>query len=254
MVAVPTQPRRRRSGLPLLAILVVLVAALVVADRLAAAAANDRIRVQVVAALAKHNVQPRSTDVTVDGFPFLTQVADGRFQQITIDMADVAYSGVVLPSLHVVARDVRADAADLVGGSVTATADRVTGTAVVDWTTLTSLVDYARLGLSDVRFSAVDGALEVTGTANIGGARVPLSALADLTVNAGVVQISLREAQIGGAGIPGLGQAQVNALLQRLTVQVPIPPLPFQLAIDAVQVQTPGLTVTATARGVSLVS
>lgn len=254
MVAVPTQVRRRKSGLPLLAILVVLVAALVVADRLAAAAATDRIRTQVVSALAKHDVQPRSTEVSVDGFPFLTQVADGRYEQITIDMTGVAYSGVVLPSLLVVAHGVRADAADIIGRSVTATADRVTGTAVVDWPTLTSLVDYARLGLTDVRFAAVDGALEVVGTANINGVRVPLAALADLSVKAGVVQVSLRDARIGGAGIAGLGQAQVNALLRSLTVPVPIPPLPFRLAIDAVQVQPLGLTVTGTARGVSLVS
>src|SRR5262245_60056943 len=208
MVAVPIQARRRRRGLPLLAILVVLVAVLVVTDRFAAAVANDRLRTQVVAALAKHEVRPRSTDVTVDGFPFLTQVANGQYEQITITMADVAYSGVTLPSLRVVAHDVRADAADLLGGSLTATADRVTGTAAVDWPTLASLVDYARLGLSDVRFAAVDGALEVTGTANIGGVRVPLSALADVAVNAGVVRVTLRDAQVGGAGVPGLGQAQ----------------------------------------------
>jgi hypothetical protein len=247
-------PRRRR-GAPLLAItLMVVVGLAIAADRVAANAAADRIRTEVVAELDERGVRPASTDVTVDGFPFLFQVVDGHYEKITIDMRRVNISGTTLPSLLVVARGVDADTADLVDGKATVTAERVTGTAVVDWTTMANLVDYARLGLSGVTFGTRDGALQVRGTAQLAGLRVPMSATADLGVDAGVVRIRLRDARVEDGTLAGVAQAQLDALAQRLSVDIRIPPLPFRLAIDDVRPEDDGLSITATARAVPLAS
>src|SRR5688572_11717923 len=124
-------PRRRRRAWPVLAIaLVVLLALLVAADRVAANVAADRIRTQVVAELDERGIETASTDVTVGGFPFLFQVADGHYEKITIDMREVALSGVTLPSLFVTARGVDANTADLIDGKAKVTAEQVTGTAI----------------------------------------------------------------------------------------------------------------------------
>src|SRR5687767_13946335 len=87
------RPRRRRSGwATLLAILLVLGAILVVGDRVAAQYAEREVRTQVVAALSERGVEYDTADVNVGGFPFLTQVADGRYEEITIDLTNVRLS------------------------------------------------------------------------------------------------------------------------------------------------------------------
>lgn len=248
-------PRRRRRGVPLLAItLIVLLGLLVVADRVAANVAADRIRTQLVAELDERNVHAASTDVSVSGFPFLTQVAQGHYEKITIDMRQVNLSGTTLPSLFVVARGVEADTADLIDGTAKVSADQVSGSAMVDWATLATLVNYARFGLSDVTFSSASGALRVRGSANLAGSRIPMSAVADLSVNSGVVRLRVRDAQVEGSALPALAQAQLDSLVARLSVEFRIPPLPFRLSIDDVRVEQPGLSVTASARSVPLVS
>jgi len=149
---------------------------------------------------------------------------------------------------------VDADTADLIDGKATVTAERVTGTAVIDWTTLANLVDFARLGLSGVTFGPSDSGLQVRGTANLAGLQVPMSATADLSVDAGVVQIRLRDARVEDGSLSGVGQAQLEALAQRLSVDIRIPPLPFRLSIDDVRPEEHGLSITATARAVPLAS
>ena len=51
----------------------------------------------------------------VGGFPFLTQVADGRYEEITVDMANVQLRAARrCPKLNVVANGVPADTGDLI--------------------------------------------------------------------------------------------------------------------------------------------
>ena len=78
------RPRRRRGLLlPLLAIVLVMVAIAVVADRLAAKAASDELKSRIEAELVSREITYSSLDVEVGGTPFLTQVADGRYESIT---------------------------------------------------------------------------------------------------------------------------------------------------------------------------
>ena len=82
--------RRRRGGLGILfTIVLVLLAIAVVADRVAAQAAERELRSKVVQELASRNIGYNSLDVNVGGVPFLTQVAAGRYDEITIDLTDV---------------------------------------------------------------------------------------------------------------------------------------------------------------------
>src|SRR5689334_5611557 len=84
--------RRRRAGggwVTVLAILLVLGAVLAVADRAAASAANREVRARLVAELARHDVGYQSLGVDNGGFPFLVEVAQGRYDQVTIDMSQV---------------------------------------------------------------------------------------------------------------------------------------------------------------------
>jgi hypothetical protein len=252
------RPRRRRSGwATLLAILLVLGAILVVGDRVAAQYAEREVRTQVVAALSERGVEYDTADVNVGGFPFLTQVADGRYEEITIDLTNVRLSAsgreATLPRLNVVASGVKADTMQLVQGTAKAVAERVTGSGLVTFATLESLVDYSRYNLSDVKFGEADGALQITATGNVAGFRLPLAATADISVVKGQFQVKLRDARAVGVNAPAAARNYLENLAER-SAAAQLPQLPFDLTLDAVDVQTDGLAITATARDVPLAS
>src|SRR5689334_1404409 len=82
--------RRAAGGFTtLVAIVLVLVAIAVVGDRVAAKYAGEQLRTQLVAELDNRGVQYDTTEITIGGFPFLDQVAQGRYDSIAIDMTNV---------------------------------------------------------------------------------------------------------------------------------------------------------------------
>jgi LmeA-like phospholipid-binding len=80
--ALPAPPRRRPKRWPwvVLAIIVVLVGLFVAADRVALAIAEDKAG----STLQTSQHLNQKPDVTVDGFPFLTQLAAGEFDDVSI--------------------------------------------------------------------------------------------------------------------------------------------------------------------------
>lgn len=75
-------PVRRRSRWPivLLVVLILLVGGAVVADRVALGVAEDK----AASALQQSEGLPHKPDVTVDGFPFLTQLVAGSFDEVDV--------------------------------------------------------------------------------------------------------------------------------------------------------------------------
>ncbi len=253
-------PRRigRTGKTTLVAIVLVLVAIAVVGDRLASKIATDQLRTRLVAAVDDRGIGYSTLDVTIGGFPFLTQVAKGRYDAITIDMTQVRLSTAngrtaTLPSLHAVASGVNAATADLVRGNANVVADIVNGTALVSFETLQSVVDYGSYGLSDVTFADSQGGLRATGTANVVGERIPLTAIARFSVVNGQLQIELRDASAVGVSAPQLVKNYL-ARLAATQIAARLPALPFGLKLDDVSVVSGGLAVSAEGRNVPLTS
>jgi hypothetical protein len=252
--------RRRRSGwVALFVTIVVIIAIALVADRVAQYYATQRLRDQIVSELDSRGIGHDTLAVNVGGFPFLTQVVRGRYDAISIDLTGVTLPpgpgtpAVAIPQLHAVATDVMADAARLLRGNATVTASRVTGTALISFSTLEALVDQSPYGLSNFHVSADGTAVRATGTVSLGSAGIPVSATADVTVSGGEFEVRLRNVSAVGVATPGI----VAPYLQALTGQAisgRFPALPFGLNIDTVSVQPDGLSVGASGRDVSLSS
>ena len=85
------RPRRRGRKLliGLFVLLLLLAGLLVVADRVAVGVAERMIADRVRQEITKQGAQSAEPDVEVGGTPFLTQVLDGRYQRITINLRDV---------------------------------------------------------------------------------------------------------------------------------------------------------------------
>lgn len=255
------RPRRRRRGgwlTVLLVLLLVLGAVAVVADRVAASYATKELRAQLVSQLSQMDVKYDSLDVNIGGFPFLTQVARGNYDKISIDMANVQLpqqggNGATLPSLHVVATGVDANTQQVIQGNAKVNAKQVTGTAVVGFNTLEKLVDYSKYRLSEVKYSEAGGGLHVTGKVNLGAVEVPISATADVSVVKGQFQVKLRDLKAINVAAPAsLKDYLTNLAQQSLTAQ--LPKLPFGLVLEQATVGADGLAITAGGQDVPLLN
>src|ERR1043165_7068716 len=141
----PVRVSRRHRGRwgALWVVLLILIGLVVAADRIGERVAEQRLAAAVTDQAEARGVTADSTDVTIGGFPFLTQVLRGKYDQITIDMRQARSGDLRVEQLLVNAFGVEADPAQLLNGQPKATADRVTGTAVIDWDDLPKLLGYA---------------------------------------------------------------------------------------------------------------
>ncbi|MFY1696252.1 MULTISPECIES: DUF2993 domain-containing protein [unclassified Solwaraspora] len=251
----PRSRPRRRTGRRLLVVaavlLVILGIALVVADRVAVAYAERAVTDQIRQQIAAQNIESSEPDVSIGGFPFLTQVLAGDYRSISIVLRDVSApvngNSVRLPTLDVDARGVQASLDTLRTGQGEVVAETVQGEATVAYGSVVTLIDQPGVELSER-----DGQLAVTAPVEILGQQVVLTGTADLEVADG--QVLLRFANLDAEGLPGDDAARgfVDAYAQQLSIAVPLPELPFQLDLQQVHVTPAGLVVTATAQDVPL--
>jgi hypothetical protein len=251
----PDEARPHRGGKVLIGLLVLLVllgGVLVIADRVAAGYAERAIADRVSQEVARQDAESSRPEVTVDGFPFLTQVLAGRYESIQILMRDVRGSvngnSLTLPRLDVTARDVRAPLDTLRSGQGDVVASTVDGTATVSYASVAELTERPGLQLAEE-----GGKLVGTAPLDLFGQRVTVRGAAGLSVD-DKGQIRVKFERLTADGLPNLpgAQALISAYAQKISFTVPLPELPFQLVVRDVQVRPEGLVVTAAARDVPL--
>ncbi|MEU6933766.1 DUF2993 domain-containing protein [Streptomyces sp. NPDC046385] len=216
---------------------VVLGGVLVGVDRLAVSYAEseaaDRVRLGAVRA--------ESTDVDIKGFPFLTQAAGKRFDEVEVRLTGVrATAGghpVRIGELTADLRDVT-----LNDGYTSARAASASGTA---------LISYADLGAASGRDVKVayggDGKLKVTGGVRVLGRTLTRSVLSTVTlVNADTLRV--RADEVPGEGIPGLE----DLVRARTDFDRRIEGLPQGMKLAKVEARADGLAVTVTGKDVVL--
>jgi hypothetical protein len=250
------RPTRRRSRWPLIVgILLVLLVLLAVGDRVASAMAAGELRSRIAEELAVRDVSYASLDVDVAGTPFLTQVAQGRYEEISIELTQVHLRSddreVTLPGLHLLATGVRVDTVDLARGDAAATAELVTGRAVVSYATLSGLLDLSSYHLVDIAFAERDGALQARANVSLFGVELPIEATTEVSLRDGQIELRLRDAAAVGQSVPDVGLAILDAVANLVLVAV-LPPLPFDITIGALDITPDGLAITATGRDVTL--
>ncbi|AXO34056.1 DUF2993 domain-containing protein [Micromonospora chalcea] len=253
--AYPAEGRPRRRGRKVLigfvVLLLVLAGLLVVADRVAAGVAERAIADQVRQEIAKQDAQSAAPQVEVGGFPFLTQVLDGRYQRITIQLTDVrgAVQGdaVEVPKLDVDARNVTASLDTLRSGRGDVVAESVDGRGTVTYESLAKLLDRPGLTLGER-----NGKLAVTAPVDILGVKLTVNGTADVTVAGG--KVALRFNDLTADGLPNvpLARAALTRYAQGISIDVPLPELPFQLNLRKVEPKPEGLVVTADAANVPI--
>ncbi|WFE37065.1 DUF2993 domain-containing protein [Micromonospora sp. WMMD998] len=253
--AYPAEGRPRRRGRKLLVgfvvLLLVLAGLLVVADRVAAGVAERAIADQVRQELAKQDAQSGAPKVEIGGFPFLDQVLAGKYERISIRLTDVrgnVQGGVVdVPRLDVDARDVTASLDTIRSGRGDVVAESVDGRGTVTYDSLAKLLNRPGLKLAER-----DGNLAVTAPVDILGVKLTVNGTADLTVNDG--KVALRFNDLTAEGLPNVAPARtlLSNYAKSISIDVPLPELPFQLNLRKVEPTPEGLVIEADATNVPI--
>lgn len=227
--------------------LLVLLALLVGLDRVAAGVAGRAIAQR--AQDSQHLAQ--RPDVAVHGFPFLTQVLAGRYQNVTAQLHDVPIEGPRLSSVDVTANDVRVPLGDIVGGSVKQVpVGRARGSVTISYADLNAyLVRRVQgvVGSAAVTTRDNNGHLRLTGSVEL-----PLigqqSASGDADISLAGNQVTLRPSAVDVAG-QSLPSAVRGIVSDALTVHLSLQNLPFGVRLTAVRATPEGISLDGGADG-----
>ena len=220
-------PRRRgRRGRRWIIALVVVIAVLVALDFAARAAAES-----VMASKIEQQGLQHKPGVSIDGFPFLTQVASRDFQQVNLTAADQTEGPVTITSINATARNIKLNSYAFSSGTIAS----LSGTALISFSSLgnTLTQEVGPLGTllngAGLKLTAA-GPDEVKATLNLlvttGSATWRVSRQSGDRLNIRLVSSS---------GLP----SSLLGSIQDITLQ--IPKLPLGLTIDSVQVTTAGV-------------
>jgi DUF2993 family protein len=255
----PRRRRRRGRGalITLIVLLVLLVVAFLVADRVGHSIADQKAA-QELAAQAQSNDIHLGKQPTVDitGFPFLTQVAAGKYGKVLVHLRDVTAEGYSIPTLDATATDVHAKAGDLMNGTGTITADRITGTAVLAYPFLAKTVK-DQISTSDVEvtklsLSSSGGNLRAHATVSAYGQQFGVVATVHLTLSGSTVQVKFGDLKATGGNLPSYLSSVLDSLASQMSTKVTLPALPYGLKFTGLQPASDGLAVQAAASDVSL--
>ncbi|MFC5185109.1 LmeA family phospholipid-binding protein [Actinomadura harenae] len=206
------RPRRRRWPIVVGVVVVVLVLLAVIADRVALYVTEDAMAGEI-----KKQGFPTKPDVTVEGFPFLTQVAGRHFGDVRLRAKNIPAGPLNVTRLDVRATDVR-----LRSDYQSGTLGNVTGSAFVGFG------DLAKAGGSGLEFQA-DGPDKIK--AKVGAFGLDATAIASVTKEGNSIHVKALSAE--GFDLSGLGDD--------LDFTVPVGGLPLGMRFDSLSVTGSGV-------------
>lgn len=210
----------------------------------------DRVAVTVVdGQLAKRlqESQRLTTEptVSVQGFPFLTQVVRGRYDEVDVRVLGVDRPRLRLQRVSAQLRDVRLPLSAAFSGSVDAVPVRqVDGQVVLGYADLERAIGSRRLSLAPE-----GGLLAVTGMVDILGQTLRATALSSVTASGTTVTVTGQRYRVGNAAA---SDAVSAALGGRLDFTVELDRLPFGFTLTSADVTPQGVVLRGRATGVVL--
>ncbi|MQY06593.1 LmeA family phospholipid-binding protein [Actinomadura macrotermitis] len=214
----PPQRRARRWPYFLVIVCAVLVGALVVGDRAAASYAEGTMAEEI-----QKEGFPAKPEVSIKGFPFLTQALSRHFGDVRLKARDLKEGPLTITSLDVRARDVRVDS-----GYRSGTLGSVEGTAFVSFGDLAGASDTPGLVLSSAGPTTVRAKMDLGVT----------DAEATATVVKEGDNIHVKGARVEGVPLDSLGAP--------LDFTVPVKGLPLGMAFQSLTVTSKGVTLRVT--------
>lgn len=231
-------PRRRRVRRSVMAgfIALVLLILLVIGDRVACAVAENEMASQFVS-----NGFPVKPSVSIEGFPFLTQLVSKDFKTVNISASNIPAGPVTISSVHATIDGMHLSS---LSSNATARVDHLTATAFISFGSILSAT-----GIGDIADVTVTqaGPNILKLTANLGGI-VSDTEEAEIT-QTGPQTINVKLLDTGG----GIGSALGSVLGSASSFSFNLPKgVPASLRITSLTLNNQGLTVSAAASNATL--
>jgi len=236
--AAARKPRSRTVMIAVIAVLAVL-AVLIAGDRVANAVAQNTL----ANALQSELSTPTKPDVSIGGFPFVTQVLGGSFSsvQVTADDATVADGETTVEIAHLDATLTGITATDRYA---TIVAGRGEASALVDWGSVSSLagqqVSYVADDRMRIDFSVPIGRLSIEGF---------ITGRPQLNVDDQTITVVDPEVTVASVDVP---QAVVDAVSRIVLQPFPIQELPYDIKVTGLTVQPDGVSLSGTGQDIPL--
>jgi hypothetical protein len=227
--ALPRRRRRGRGWIALLIVLVVLAVLFVIGDQVAKAYAQNTIASKIESSSGMSS----KPSVTIEGFPFLTQVA-----RHDVGVIDVSANNVPAGKFDISSVKAKATGVHLNSSFSGATIDQINGTALITFASLEQ-------GLG------VQGVATITADPAGGPNAVKLSAGVIGSVTGKVELTSPNEVTIQMGSLSGLASL-LNGAVPVQTQTIQIPKLPMGLVLQNVSVTNQGIVGTASAQNTTL--
>ncbi|MFJ6217248.1 DUF2993 domain-containing protein [Streptomyces sp. NPDC092296] len=234
-----------RAWTKLLIALVILAGLFVAVDRIAVGVADSKVAERI----QSHEHLNTKPHVSIEGFPFLTQVLSKKLDSVRLSADDLEISGgghkATLRSFTAHISGVRVNSS-----FSSATADSAQGTALISYADLTSL-----LGQGATLSYAGDGKVKITGKVDTPLGKVDGSGTARLAVRKGnsitVGDVSV-SALGGGIDLGSLPGGVGSALGSLLAPSLKLAGLPVGLSLESVQPQADGVSIGFTGHNLNL--
>ena len=224
----------------LILLVVFLVVVLVVVDRVGALVAA-----QVLASKVKtdENLAQRP-DVTIGGFPFLTQAIEGKYSDVKVTVHDLTLNRLEVSTFAVQLHGAHIGLKQALHGNVhRVPVDRADGQATVTYAAMDAYLKPKHLTVSP----APGGQLKVTGSVTIAGQELTASGTGTATVAHNVIVVHVRQVSAGVGSLVGH-----LSLAQRINFSLPLSGLPFQIALGSVKATPDGIVASGTAKNLVL--
>ena len=206
----------------LLVVLLLLAGLTLLADRVAVGVAEDRVADQ----LAGKGGLVGTPDVDIAGFPFLTQVVGGRYEDVRVSLDAEELGQPAGTRADVSLRGVRVPLRTVLSGSVQQVpVDRVDGTATLAYELLAAQLS------DDATVTREGDGLRISRTVELLGYRLPVTAAGTVALDGDQLVVDVEQAAGAGVDIPGFLVDRVSDLLD---LRYTVPQLPFGLQLTSV--------------------
>jgi len=206
----------------LLVVVLLLLGLAVVADRVAAGVAEDKVAEQIATKGGLHG----TPTVDIAGFPFLTQALRGRYDDVRIALPAEELGQPAGTKADVDLHGVRVPLSSVLSGSVDQVpVDRIDGTATLSYALLS-----AQLGGDSTLRPEGDG-LRITKTVELLGQTIPLTATGTVALTGNQLVIDVQKAAGAGVDLPAFLVSRASDLLD---LRYDVPALPFGLQLTGV--------------------
>jgi uncharacterized MnhB-related membrane protein len=183
-------------------------------------------------------------DVTVAGFPFLTQALRGKYSDVRVTASDVVLNRLDVTTVAVQLHGVHIGWKAALHGNVhQVPVDRADGQVTISYAAVDAYLRSRHLTVSE----GSGGQVKVTGSVTIAGHTIKASGLGTATISHNVVDVHVHQiSAAAGSHVAHLSVAQ------RINFSLPLSGLPFRIALGSVHATAAGIVATGTAPDIVL--